>query len=342
MKPFKSIEEQIDILKSRGLLFEDENASKVVLMYYGYYEIVNGYQQFLCQTKNVFNENETFEHLYAIYRLDHDLQNVILQSTLEVETLLKTALSYCIAKTYGHDQKYYLARDNYKSGKRIFNSQGDPIKKDGRDLYEIDTALRKFEKIIEDNIQPFKHYREDHGHIPPWILFKGCSFGNIRHFYKLQRPPIKDEVISIMMSRPKEIPLTNEEAKTIFADIIFVAQKFRNRAAHSGRIIDFKADGQNIRYGMDLGKILNTSKEEFERGYGKGDFYSLFGYLRLLKDTRPVLLLAENSRNALLNHFNRYPRDEELIYDSLGVPPRVRKTWLDDIMTTNRDNMAKD
>ena len=74
MKPFADKIQQIDILKSRNLLFLDENKAKRVLMRYGYYEIVNGYKMFLLEdnsTRERYKSGATFEHLTALYELDN-------------------------------------------------------------------------------------------------------------------------------------------------------------------------------------------------------------------------------------------------------------------------------
>ena len=43
MKPFKTLEEQIEILKSRNLKFEDEEKAKFYLLHNNYYNIINCY-----------------------------------------------------------------------------------------------------------------------------------------------------------------------------------------------------------------------------------------------------------------------------------------------------------
>ncbi|WP_206424107.1 hypothetical protein [Vaginisenegalia massiliensis] len=43
-KPFKTIDEQIEILTSRKLIIKNEDAAKESLMRFGYYEIINGYK----------------------------------------------------------------------------------------------------------------------------------------------------------------------------------------------------------------------------------------------------------------------------------------------------------
>lgn len=45
-KPFKSIEEQIVLLKSRGLEFNDEEKTKKYLLCNNYYNVINYYSKF--------------------------------------------------------------------------------------------------------------------------------------------------------------------------------------------------------------------------------------------------------------------------------------------------------
>ena len=57
--------------------------------------------------------------------------------------------------------------------------------------YKVDQLITKFKKIIYDDIEPMKHYRGYHGNVPPWIMLKGTTFGNLANFYKLQKVKIK-------------------------------------------------------------------------------------------------------------------------------------------------------
>ncbi|MDD7045341.1 MAG: hypothetical protein SOU08_03135 [Anaerococcus sp.] len=52
MRDFKTIDEQIKILKDRKLIFINEETAKLNLMRYGYYEIINGYKDFMLKSKN--------------------------------------------------------------------------------------------------------------------------------------------------------------------------------------------------------------------------------------------------------------------------------------------------
>lgn len=71
-KPFKNIDEQINILtKERNLLISDIEDAKRKLSRYGYYEIVNGYKKhFMVDPSNDakgFLEGVTFEHMYSLF-----------------------------------------------------------------------------------------------------------------------------------------------------------------------------------------------------------------------------------------------------------------------------------
>lgn len=43
-KPFKSFDEQINILRSRGLIINDVENAKIILSTSTYYELINGYK----------------------------------------------------------------------------------------------------------------------------------------------------------------------------------------------------------------------------------------------------------------------------------------------------------
>ena len=157
MKPFTNIDEQIELLKSRNLTFLNESLARQSLTNYGYYEIVNGYKYFtieLDSEEEIYKDGETFEHMLALYELDKDIRKGIIEATMEIELSLRTAIGYVVAKDIGVEKENYLDRKNYNQGKK--NKRG----------YEIDQLIHKLNKIYDDNSEPYKHYRETHGHIP--------------------------------------------------------------------------------------------------------------------------------------------------------------------------------
>lgn len=79
MKDFKLVTEQVDLLKSRGMLFEDEQDAICKLLSDNYYNIINGYKDLFLDTTNnqeVFKTGTTFNEIYALYEFDNQLKNI--------------------------------------------------------------------------------------------------------------------------------------------------------------------------------------------------------------------------------------------------------------------------
>lgn len=318
MKPFKNIDQQIQILKARNLKFANEETAKNNLMAYGYYEIVNGYKDYLLESDSSekFKDGATFEQLLSLYKMDKQLQEAVLNATLEYEMLLKTAMSYAISEKYGSDQNNYLNKHNYKTG-RVRKGR------DGSNYFEIDSTFIKFNKIINDDSEPFKHYRETHGNTPPWILFKGATLGNMMHFYKLQKSDIKNQVISIMFGIPVEFLEIdqNNNVRDLFSDLLSLCYKFRNRSAHIGRIYNYKAENTVVRYNFLLHSRMEINNAAYRNGLGVNDLFTLYIGLSFLKITAPMLKLSNILCRAQKKHTEIYKQDREDILLSIGVPP---------------------
>ena len=121
-KPFKTFEEQINILKSRNLVIDNEEYVKEILSQINYYNVINGYKSiFLKRDLNgilvspeKFKEGTTFEELYSLYQMDFELKKTIFPYILRFEKLLKTACAYCFSEK--HTEAYsYLQMKNYSN-----------------------------------------------------------------------------------------------------------------------------------------------------------------------------------------------------------------------------------
>lgn len=317
-KPFKTIDEQITLLKSRNLLFQNEEYSKKLLLRYGYYEIINGYKLFLLDNdeseEEHYQDGATFEHIYALFELDRNLRAEVLESTLIIESSLCTALSYVLAEEFGHNQSEYLNRRNFK--------YGPPS---GRFHYKIDQLLNKFNNIINDDVQPMKHYRERHGNVPPWIMVKGISFGNLLHFIKLQKSPCKNNLLSIASGLPNTVLENDASYKQILIEIITLCHSYRNRAAHTGRIYNYLPKNNHgasiISYSQIFHSTINISDMEYYRkNKGKGDLYTLLGALSWFENKTPEQSLQFAIDYHLGKHVKLYPEDIPYLLESMGFP----------------------
>ena len=69
-KQFKNLDEQIEILKHRGMTITDNNYTKTVLLRENYF-FLNGYRHLFMKRReeNDYIEGTTFEELYSLFLL---------------------------------------------------------------------------------------------------------------------------------------------------------------------------------------------------------------------------------------------------------------------------------
>lgn len=119
-KPFKTIDEQLDILKDRNLIILNETAAKKILQDYGYYEIINGYKYpFLKDSSNDdigYKPSTTFEHIFELYQLDSHIRSSVMSAIEIFENSFKQSLAYNISKYISDDFSIYSNKENFLPG----------------------------------------------------------------------------------------------------------------------------------------------------------------------------------------------------------------------------------
>ena len=310
-KGFTTFERQIEILKERGLIIENEEAAMDALKRYGYYNIINGYKDpyiTIVDGEERYISETTFEQIYALYLLDRQLRNVVMNAMLDVEDHLKTATAHVIAEAFTADQDLYLDKKNYRQGKRIGTSSD----------YSIDPLFKKFNKIIRDDIQPVKHYRETYGNVPPWILLKEAGFGNIVNFIKLQEGPQKRKIISLIYNFPESLVDTSNDVYNLFMDTLFICLDYRNRAAHGGRLYNFESKSE-FRYNPLLHGLMKFTQSDFRVGKGHSGLMTLVAALRFFDNGNIALMLNVGLEYWAKEHLTKFPRDKEYLSKYLPI-----------------------
>ena len=113
-KVFKSLDEQIEILKSKGLTIEDEIEAKEILFRENYF-FISGYRHLFMRSykDRQFVPGATFDELYSIFLFDRKLRNIMFQYILVVENNMKSIFSYELSRKYGVREKDYLNPKNF-------------------------------------------------------------------------------------------------------------------------------------------------------------------------------------------------------------------------------------
>lgn len=105
-KTFKTFDEQVALLKSRGVEFKtpmSKSFAKKILQRENYYNLINGYKDlFLLKgvSEETFKEGTTVDEIYALYSFDRELRQIFLEYILRIENNVKTLIAYYFSKKY--------------------------------------------------------------------------------------------------------------------------------------------------------------------------------------------------------------------------------------------------
>ena len=285
MKDFKTINEQIDILKNRGLIFNDENKAKQLLFSNNYYNVINGYKDLFIatETKDNFISGTTFEEIYYLYDFDKKIKDIFLEYILKVENNLRSYIAYYFSMHHGNDN--YLKLDSFETLNNISNVLPETKKNKIRNIQNlIGTIHKEIGKTINTK-EYINHYLVDYGFIPLWVLVNILSFGILSKFLELMK---QNERIQI--SQHFNI-LENE-----LIQYTKLLAYFRNLCAHDDRIYNVKVPKYLYIPDNIYHSLLKLPKLNSMYMYGKNDLFALFITLKVM--------LSEKEFNTLYNKIN--------------------------------------
>lgn len=273
IKTFKTIEEQIDILKSKGMEISEYNYTKDVLLRENYF-FISGYRHLFLKSEKdrMFIPGTDFRELYALFNFDRQIRNIVFKNLLIVENNAKSIMSYVLSKKYGIKEKSYLNPSN-------FDRVGDKVR-------QVNDLLKKIKRQIRINGGQHSatvHYMENYGYVPLWVVVKVLSFGLISELYTILKYEDKKEIADIY-------GLNIDDLLTYFP----ILANCRNLCAHEDILYDHRM--QRSIDDTPFHSALGIPKMDGEYIYGKDDLFSLIIILkRLLREEDFTLLINEFS-----------------------------------------------
>ena len=153
-KEFKTIDQQIDILRKKGLIIDDEVTAKNILLKENYF-FLNGYRHLFMNspTDRTFISGSTFSELYALFQFDRYSRNIFFKNLLIIENRLKSVISYQLSKRYGYKERDYLNPKNFTK---------DPEKK--RRVKDVLEKMRRQIRINTSRHNATMHYAKNYGY----------------------------------------------------------------------------------------------------------------------------------------------------------------------------------
>ena len=216
-KEFKTLVEQIDILKSKGLVINNPEYTENVLMRENYF-FLNGYRHpfFQSSKEKKYLTGTTFEELYSLFLFDRAIRNVLFKNLLVIENNIKSILSYQLSKKYGYREKDYLKAKNFTQEKARQRQVADLLHKMKRQI-----------RVNGAQHTATKHYITNYGYIPLWILVKVLSFGIVGELFSILK---RDDQQSIC-----DVYQVDIETMSNYLPIL---SNYRNLCAHEDILYD--------------------------------------------------------------------------------------------------------
>jgi abortive infection bacteriophage resistance protein len=256
-KVFRTIDEQLDILKSKGLTIEDyDQASEIVLR--ENYFFLNGYRgPFLNVGSKRFIDGATFEEMYALFTFDRYFRNIIFKNVLIVENNYKSIFSYVLSKKFGYKEKDYLNPDNFDRNKEKARQINDLIRKVKRQI-----------RINGYQHEATSHYINNYGYIPLWVSVKVLSFGLMGELFTILRQEEKDEIASYYKNLDS----------TVLGDYLSILSNYRNLCAHEDILYNHETQKEieDTKYHF----LLNIPQVDDKYIFGKSDIFALIIILK--------------------------------------------------------------
>ena len=210
VKPFKTIDEQLQILRSRGLCGEDAtivHALKTI----GYYRL-SGYSFFFKEDEEKFKEGTDINDILGVYEADKALRTAIFSALSDIEVFAKTQIAYIVGANM--TTKVCISKEQLS---KLSNKD-----------YDLLTSKCKtaFTRSKEEFILHFKeNYSKNYLDLPPWMLVNIIDFGTTVTIYKGLPRQLKKKI-----SEP--VGLTY----SVFGSWLLSLNTLRNICAHHGRL----------------------------------------------------------------------------------------------------------
>ncbi len=297
-KQFKNLDEQLEIFKYKGLVIENEEFAKTVLLRENYF-FLNGYRHLFMKSANNkrYIEGTTFEELYSLFLFDRQFRNIIFKHLLIIENNIKSIISYQLSKKYGYKESDYLKTKNF---------DGSPDKQ-----RQINDLLKKMKRQIRVNGSQHSatsHYLSNYGYIPLWVLVKVLSFGIVSEMYSILK--LEDRLAIANIYNIDQETLTN---------YLPILANYRNLCAHEDILFENKTQRfiDDTRYHA----LLNIDKIDDEYIYGKNDLFALLIIIRQLLTTNEVKDLIIEIERVLNNlEYNLKSISIDKVLDRMGFP----------------------
>lgn len=164
VKQPSTYDEQLNILKSRGMVIQNDDACLLRLQEIGYYRL-SGYT-LPFKTDAGFKPGTTFDQIVQLYQLDSNLRSIFFSCIEEIEIYLRSCLSYYHAHKYGPLGYEDAANFSRRHDQEVFKNK-----------YMAEINNNSSVLFVQHHLSKYN------GCFPLWVLMELFTFGMISYFY---------------------------------------------------------------------------------------------------------------------------------------------------------------
>lgn len=166
-KPPTTFQEQVDLLKSRGLIINDSEKALQNISRINYYRLSSYYVPFQIN-RNLFKPETSIEKIFRLYGFDKKIRSLIFGALEIVEITLRTKIAYHFSHKYGP----------------FAYSDSQCFSKDFKH-FDWYTKLEESIQISrEDFIKEFFKEYDEEKNLPLWIAIEIMSFGQLSFLFR--------------------------------------------------------------------------------------------------------------------------------------------------------------
>ena len=301
-KIFKTLDEQISILRNKNLIIDDEEYVKNILLRENYF-FINGYRYLFYKSnkEKVFIKGTNFREIYALFYFDRQLRNILFKNILILENNIKSIISYELSRKYGFKEKKYLNPRNFTTDPKKNKQVGDLIKKVKRQIV-----------VNGKEHTATKHYQSNYGYIPLWIVVKVLSFGIVGELYTILKTEDQQKIANLF----------NIDVMSMLTYLPILAN-YRNLCAHEDICFEHKTQKE-----IPITKyheLLHIPKTNGDYIYGINDLFALIIILkRMLRNDDFHNMLNEISYEIDYLTGRLHTINIDKVLDQMGFPKNYK------------------
>ena len=208
-----SFEEQLNRLKTHGIIVDDEQKAIDILKHINYYRFTGYALQFRVNpNQSTYIDGTTFESIYHLYVVDEQLRDLFRMYIEKAEVYYRTQISYGFSISKCTEAPY----DQHYNRENFFNKIG---------YDEVIDNFKREKNYYRDSLIVKHHKTKYNSKMPLWVMVELMSFSNLSKLYS-----------SMYISEQNRIAQAVGVSPNTLENHLHCISVLRNKCAHAARL----------------------------------------------------------------------------------------------------------